>query len=139
MRVYDGLLEAGVQVARPIPLVAVAAQRLPERQPISHRHQVVEDRIYGRGEIVKTAGNVVQPFVDFSVVRSRSIGVKVEQSLGVKRGPAQEEGDDDGGCNNKIFADHIFKTSRGATRKIFAEISAIFISIYTNFGEKPEL
>ena len=100
---YDGLLEAGVEVARPIALVSVAAQRLAERQSISHRHQVIQDGIYGRREIVKTAGDIIQPFVDFSVVGRRSIRVKVEQSLGVERGPAQEEGDDDRGCNNKIF------------------------------------
>lgn len=89
--------EARLQVpGHPVPPVArVSAQRLPERSPVLHRHQVVQDRVDRRREVIEATGDRVQQLVGLRVVR-RVFGVQVEQPLRVERRPAQEERDDDG-------------------------------------------
>jgi len=89
--------EARLQVpGHPVPPVArVPAQRLPERSPVLHRHQVVQDRVDRRREVIEATGDRVQQLVGLRVVR-RVLGVQVEQPLRVERRPAQEERDDDG-------------------------------------------
>jgi len=89
--------EAGLQVpGHPVPPVArVSAQRLPERSPVLHRHQVVQDRVDRRRKVIEATGDRVQQLVGLRVVR-RVLGVQVEQPLRVERRPAQEERDDNG-------------------------------------------
>lgn len=72
------------------PLTRIPAQRLTERAPVLHRHQIVQYWVDRRREVVEAAGDRVQELVDLGVVR-RVFGVQVEQSLRVERCPAQEE------------------------------------------------
>jgi len=89
--------EARLQVpGHPVPPVArVSTQRLPERSPVLHRHQVVQDRVDRRRKVIEATGDRVQQLVGLRVVR-RVLCVQVEQPLSVERRPAQEERDDDG-------------------------------------------
>lgn len=92
--VVDGRVpETGLQVpghAVPAPLARVTAQRLAERPPVLHRHQVVQDRVDRGRDVVEAARDRVQQLVDLRVVRRR-LCVQVQQPLRVERSPAQEE------------------------------------------------
>lgn len=89
--------ETGLQVpGHPIPALSrVPAQRLSERPPVLHGHQVVQDRVDRGREVIEATGNGVQQLVHLRVIR-RILGIQVEKPLRVERGPAQEERDDYG-------------------------------------------
>lgn len=76
--------------ARPSP--RAAAYRLLKCMAIPDAHQVVEDGIDGGAEVIQTAAQDVQPLVQVRIVVG-ALRVDVEQTLGVKRRPANEKHD----------------------------------------------
>ena len=74
------------------------AERLLERLPVPHRHEVVEDGVDGGADVVEHARGVHEPLVD-GAEEAGVLEVHVAKALGVERGPAQEEGDHDHGWN----------------------------------------
>lgn len=72
-----------------------------EGEPKLGRHQLIEQRVYRRAQVVGDAGHVgelMENVHDELVLVARLGQVAGEQALRVKGNPADEEGDHDGDC-----------------------------------------
>ena len=73
------------------------AQRRLEGLPVLGTHQVVEDGVEGGGQEVEAAGQPEENLVDGSV-QLVVLEVDISETLDVKRGPGDEEQNDDSNC-----------------------------------------
>lgn len=97
---------------------------LLEGEPKLGRHELVQERVNGRAQVVHNAGNVGQLLVDIQqelvlIVDLDQVGG--EQALGVEGDPADEEGYHDGHCgeigdSNEVSFEQWMEIWRGCSR-----------------------
>lgn len=77
VRLDDGVVETGVEVAGPIASVLESAKGLAESVSIFNGHNIIKYGVNSRRKIIKTAGDIIQPFVDFRIIGRCTIRVQV--------------------------------------------------------------
>lgn len=71
-----------------------------ESESVLLRHDVVENRVDRRGNVIKNSGDVIHPLVN-SLVVLEVIRVEVKKSLSVKRCPTEKKGHHYRSCERK--------------------------------------